>query len=319
MSEKPEEPLRQRRVVVAAALSIVAGVIAWFLHSRAGFHPDYVFAWQAARHLLAGTDPYAALPGGLPEPFESPLLYPLPTVIAAVPFAPLSLPVASAITMALSAGLLAFALTSRSWEPLWILASAPFVMAVNLGQWSPLVTVAALIPSLGFLAILKPNLGLAAFAWRPDWRMVAGVFAVAAVSVMILPGWPAEWLEAVRTLPGHPVPLLSGHGAGVVLLLAALRWRTAEGRLLLAMSCVPQLLFFADQLPLLLVARTALERKVMVAVSLVACVAWYLRATATPGAAYVPLAEPYVLLGCYLPALVIVLRRRGGPPVPQAA
>jgi hypothetical protein len=240
-------------------------------------------------------------------------------VLAAVPLAALPLPAASAITMAVSTGLLAYVVTARSWEPLWILASAPFVMAVNLGQWSPLVTVAALVPSLGFLAILKPNIGLAAFAWRPDWRMAAGVAVAGILSLVVAPSWPMEWLGAIRGLPGHPVPLLSGYGAGTLLLLAALRWRTAEGRLLLAMSCVPQLLFFADQLPLLLVARSALERKIMVATSLAACVAWYLRASAAPDAAYVPLAEPYVLLGCYLPALVIVLRRSGRPESGQSA
>ena len=311
-------PSRRQRAAIATTIALVAGIIAYLLHSRAGFFPDYVFAWRAAGEWLAGSDPYAALPGGLPAPFESPLLYPFPTVLAAVPLARLPLTVASAITMAIGAGLLAWALTARGWGPLWMLASAPFVMAVNVGQWSPLVVTGALLPSLGFLAVLKPNLGLATLAYRPDWRAVAGAGLVVALSIALLPGWPAAWLRSVQGLPGHPIPLLSARGAGLILLLALLRWRTAEARLLITLACVPQLLFFADQLPLMLVARTDRDRKILVLCSLLAFVAWFARAMATPATPYVPAAEPFVLLGCYAPALALVLRGRsrrspGGP------
>lgn len=294
---------------MAVAVAVIAGLLAFTLHAREGFWPDYVFAWQGARHLLAGRDPYAALPGGLAAPFEWPLLYPLPTLLAAAPFSALALPVASALTMALSAGLLAWGLARDGWDALWLLASAPFVMAVNLGQWSALVVAGALLPSLGFLATLKPNIGLALFVWRPDWRIAAGAVVVLAASLVVLPAWPVEWWRHVRTLEAHPIPLASGRGAGLFLLLAALRWRTAEGRLVLAMACVPQLLFFADQLPLLLVARTPRERRLLVASGLVAFVAWFAWTIQRPAEAYVPAAEWFVLLGCFAPALGVVLRR----------
>ena len=188
-----------------------------------------------------------------------------------------------------------------------MLASAPFVMAVNLGQWSPLITVAALEPMLGFLATLKPNLGLAAFAYRPSLKMVIGCAIVFLVSIAVLPRWPVEWLRAVRSLPGHPAPILAFHGLGLVLALAAIRWRTAEGRLLLVSACMPQLLLFADQLPLLLVARDKHELMAMSALSQVAFIVWFvLNGTGTPN---VLAAIPYVLALVYLPALVIVLRR----------
>ena len=257
--------------------------------------------------MLAGRDPYQALPGGLREPFESPLLYPLTSVLAAVPTARLSLAAASGIMMGLSAALLAFSLTRTGWSRLWMLASAPFVMAVNLGQWSPLITVAALEPALGFLATLKPNLGLAVFAYRPSAKMVIGSALALAISIAVLPRWPIEWLRAVRSLPGHPAPVLAFHGLGLFLVLAALRWRKAEGRLLLVSACVPQLLLFADQLPLLLVARTKRELMAMTALSQVAFVLWF--ALNGTGAPDVLAAIPYVLAAIYLPALIIVLRR----------
>src|SRR3546814_1197379 len=43
--------------------------------------------------------------------------------------------------------LLAWVLTARGFDRLWLLVSAPFVMAINLGQWSPLVMTAALVPA----------------------------------------------------------------------------------------------------------------------------------------------------------------------------
>ena len=92
------------------------------------------------------------------------------------------------------------------------------------------------------------------------------------------------------------------------MILAIVCWREPEGRLLLAMACVPQLLFFADQLPLALVARSARE-----SMFLVACgtAAWWMWWWATRGQSmYVPMAAPFVIAGTYWPSLALVLRRR---------
>jgi hypothetical protein len=222
---------------------------------------------------------------------------------------------ASAITMAISGLLLAYALTKRGWSRLWMLASAPFLMAINLGQWSPLITVAALEPALGLLATLKPNLGLAAFAYVPSAKMIVGSLLLALVSIAVLPNWPIEWLHAIRSLPGHPAPILAYHGVGLLLGLAALRWRAPEARLLLASACVPQLLLFADQLPLLLVARTKRELMVMTILTQVAFIAWFV--VNGSGKPNVLAAIPYVLGFVYLPALVLVLRRGGEVVAPE--
>jgi hypothetical protein len=305
--EDTKTPPIRARVVVALAIGVVCGLAAFLLHRRPGFWPDFVFPWAAARYLLDGKDPYAMLPGGLNEPFETPLLYPLPTVLAAVPFARLSLAAAGGIVMGISSALLSFVLSARGWARLWMLASAPFVMAVSLGQWSPLVVVAALQPALGFLAALKPNLGLAAFAYRPSRGMLVGGVIFVALSLVALPRWPIEWLHAVRSLPGHPAPLLIARGVGSVLLLAALRWRTPEGRLLLVSACLPQLPFFSDQLPLMLIARTRMELVAQTALSQIGFLLWF--TFLSRDEAYVPKAAPYVLAFIFIPALVVVLRR----------
>jgi len=301
-------PPTRLRVLAAIAIGVVCGLVAFLLHGRQGFWPDFVFPWTAARYLLDGKDPYVMLPGGLKEPFETPLLYPLPTVLAVVPFARLSMAAAGGVVMGLSSALLAFVLTQRGWHRLWMLASAPFVMAVNLGQWSPLIVVAALQPALGALASTKPNIGLAAFAYRPSLKMLIGGLIVLVLSIVVLPTWPLEWLHAVRSLPGHPAPILIARGLGLVLLLAALKWRTPEGRLLLVSALVPQLPLFADQLPLLLTARTRLELVALTALSQVGFLLWF--TLLKPKEPYVPQAAPYVLAFTFIPALVLVLRRR---------
>ena len=76
--------------------------------------------------------------------------------------------------------------------------------------------------------------------------------------------------------------------------------------MLLAMACVPQLMFFADQLPLFLVCRNRREAACYALASLVCFAAWLvtmLRSFDTV------LPDPYALLGCYGTALYIVLRR----------
>jgi hypothetical protein len=74
------------------------------------------------------------------------------------------------------------------------------------------------------------------------------------------------------------------------------------------MACIPQLLFFADQLVLGLVARTKEEAEFYAACGIAASLVWLLRVSPhDPN--LTGLAAPYVMLGCYLPALALVLRR----------
>ena len=44
---------------------------------------------------------------------------------------------------------------------LFALATWPYVLSVSLGQWGPLLMASTAMPMLGWLAIVKPNLGLA--------------------------------------------------------------------------------------------------------------------------------------------------------------
>ncbi|MFN0008437.1 MAG: hypothetical protein ACKVXR_11070 [Planctomycetota bacterium] len=295
------------RLGIALALALASALFSGYSFFTAAETPDFAYFWTASRVLVAGGDPYLGRPGAegwdLPDPF----FYPLPALLPVLPFCWLPMPIAGAAVMGISAGLLAWVLAREGAFRLWLLASAPFVMALKVGQCSPILVAAAFLPNLGWLLPWKPQIGLPLFLYRPSWRAAILAAAVIACSFALEPRWVSGWLDNVSVLESHPMPLLAF--AGPLLLLAAIRWRTAEGRLLLAMACTPQILFFADQLPLQLVARTRRQASLLAAASLVAFGCWF--AFLEPGDRYVLEAAPWVMTLLYLPALAVVLLRRG--------
>lgn len=298
-------------------LSIAVGVItAWFalrLSVRPNVHTDFEILWTATRHWTDGRDPYAMHPGTSLWRFEDPLFYPLPALMLLWPIHWLSRGLATAVFVAIPAALLAWRLSQGALWPLLALASPSFVMAVVLGQWTPWLVLAMLWPALGFFFASKPTLGVACFAYRPTAHAFVGGTAIMLVSLALWPAWPSLWLRNLSAVIEHPSPIAAPFG--VLLCLAALRWRCREARLLLAMACVPQLLLFADQLPLMLVARSAREAALLTIGGWVAAGFWFVQESAKFGA--VSFAAPYVLAGCYLPALWIVLRRPNHGAVPE--
>jgi len=83
-----------------------------------------------------------------------------------------------------------------------------------------------------------------------------------------------------------------------------------------AMACVPQLMYFADQLPLWLVPRT---RRQSIVLSGLSMVAWATALIKAMGAGRLPAfnSEQFVLAGVYLPAVVMVLARPNNGRVPS--
>lgn len=308
-------PSTRTRLRAAAAIGLASGVLAWVFMAHARAEPDFLVWWTAARDLLAGGNPYRAVPGTPAWPFEDPLFYPLPAVLATVPVCWLPMPIAGALVMAGSGAALAWCATRDGLHRLWLFASGSYVMALELGQWSPLLLTAAFVPAAGWVATLKPSLGLAVIAYRPTWRGIAAAAGVVLASFLVLPSWALDWRANLSHLH-HAVPVATT--LGPLLLLALLRWRRPEARLLLVMACVPQLLFFADQLPLWLVARSRRETAVLSLLSLAALAAWWLAVEA--GDRHVVRAAPYVLASIYLPALIFVLRSpaRAAAAIPAA-
>jgi hypothetical protein len=293
-------------LAIAFALAAWGAFIAWFALSTAPEHlaKDFSWPWRAARALIDGQNPYKVIRPTGPYPFNAGLFYPLPAAIIALPFAWFRPAVAGAAFVGLSSGLLAFGLarTPGGLAKLPLFVSAPFCMAALLAQWAPLMMVGAVIPALQFLGAAKPNVAIPCFVYRPTIRgVVMGIVFVAA-TLAVLPSWPFDWRQALQEAPRYRAPLT--YFGGPVLLLAALRWKRAEARTLLAMAVMPQLTLFYDQLPLWLVPTTVWRSLVLSALSWIAWAQWYPN-RALP--AHVALARPWVFAFIYVPALLLVL------------
>lgn len=278
---------------------------------------DFEVYWLASRLLARGVNPYPLRAGDAGWPLSEALFYPAPALIVVWPFHSFILPVAAGAFFGTASGLLAWRLSRDGLWRLWMLGTPAFIMAAILGQWSPFLVVGALIPGAGFLLACKPTIGLACFIYRPTWIAAISVAGISFLSLILLPTWPLEWLTNIQIIANHPRvdhPSPITQPFGWLLLLAAIRWRQPEARLLFAMACVPQLLYFADQLALGLVARKRSEAVALAWCGLIAAVTWFVLLPV--GVPHVAPAAPYVMAGLYLPALIVVLRRSNEGPVP---
>lgn len=293
-------PRRQRFLVTLVVALVSGGASAWLI-GRADYTSDLLHFWFATRTFLGGADPYTVPLRVEMNPGLDPALYPLPTYLLFAPLAWLPLAAAGGAFMALGAGLAAWGVSGTGMARAPIFLSAPFLLALSLGQWSPLLVGAMLVPWASWLLVAKPNLGLAAWLARPDWRTAAAVCVLIAASVAISPDWPASWLANVGNRDEKFIPLL--RPGGFALLVALVAWRRPEGRLLLAMTVMPQALFFYDQLLLWLVPRTLRQSLILSVCSFLAFLAW--QHGLEPGDYYVKEAVPFAYSLYFVAAAIL--------------
>ena len=293
---------------LALAAAGVGGLICWLSYrlpppSVSDFDNLHI----ATRGLLAGKDPYAAV---VASGIGYPLFYPLPACLLVLPVAWLPLPLARVGWAALSAGVFTLAAQRYGRGLPVALLSAPFLNAIVLGQWSPLLPAAVAFPLLGCVWAAKPSLGAALFVSFPSRRALGSALAIVVLSLMILPGWPRSWLAALQA-SNHKLPILQP--GGFLLGLALLRWRTREARLLLALACIPQTIGFYEVLPLFLIPRRRREAYLLAVLSYAAAFISALLFPWPPGAAIEIVRAhrwPVLLALVYLPTLVLVLAQR---------
>jgi hypothetical protein len=304
---------------IALGVGLATAIEVWVKMQRPGGFSDFDHIWEGARIVWARGNPYELIGPGRAFDWPWPLYYPLPALLVVLPLTLLPLPVARALFTGGSTAILAWALGGDGFARLALLLSVPFLHAVQIGQWSPLLTAMFLLPALGWLAVAKPNIGTAVLAATPSprtWRVAAlGGGALVLASLILQPSWPADWLRTLRS-GEHIAPPILRFG-GPVLLLALLRWRRPEARLLLALGCVPQTPAHYEALPVLLVACRAPEVLGLVLLSDLALVTSFVLA---PGST--SLLESATLYGriinlfYYLPALALVLTRPNEGPAP---
>lgn len=312
-------PSMRARVAVAATIATIAVPLAYFEPGRAGGSPgDLQQAWMGAVAVLQGQDPYQVIGPQRQFEHEFPFIYPLPASLVILPLALLGELPAAVVFVWISTALLAFSITADGWHRLPLFLSSAFVMSIRRVQWTPLLTAAMQLPSLAWVLIAKPNIGLALLLAARSGRMVkvavVGGAALALASILILPQWPAEWLEAVGSATHTRAPITQP--GGFLVLLALLRWRRWDARLIVALACVPQTLYWYDILPLLLIARTFRESLLL---SLVTSSGFLIdMALVTDVDVLVPHKRfgALIVAVAYLPATLLVLRRPNEGPVP---
>jgi hypothetical protein len=302
------------RIGIALIIGVASGFVTTLLYQLAP-GGDFFQVWAAARVVRDGGNPYAQVGPGLAYNWGWPLYYPAPAFLLAVPVSWLTSGLAGAIFFGISNGALAYALLRTDGSRLLIPVSGAWLEAALYCQWSPILTAAFLLPGLGWVFAAKPNLGLALFLARPSRAALIGCSALILVSLITLPTWPTDWLATVRGASHVRMPIATW--PGVLLVLALLKWRRWDARLLLALSCVPQTPHLADTLPLFLIPAGWMEMAVLVVTSHIE--AWWMHYVASPTSyeQAFAMSAPLITALIYLPCLIMVLRRPNQGNVPR--
>ena len=313
MKSQRTVPFSYPKVRLAVSLMIAAGAYSLFLLSKhlAPGPSDFSVVWHGARLLFDGKNPYDLIGPGRPIPFGWNLHYPASTLVAAFPLALLPESFADSAFVFGSAFLLAYGALKENLNRIWIFASAAFVVNAKSGQWSALIASIYFLPLAAVFAFLKPTDGLAVLASRDSrsW-IIGGAFAAGliVVSLAILPEWPREWYSNVTGTWEFVSPVR--RWGGWLLVLALLRWRSSEARLLLALALVPQVQSWYTGLLPMLVARSIRESQVLALVSSLGYLLLIPLSFTSPTREISAFTIGHLMVAfCYLPALIVVLRR----------
>jgi hypothetical protein len=286
----PDIPTRQH-LLLAGMIGLFVAVLCYPIRTHTENVGDFAWALSTAKALLQGRDPYDFVPDNLHVP------YPLPVALFGLPLVWLPWPLAAAIFVGFSSGLLAWGIlrSEQSWR-LWVFASFPFVTVLFFRQWSALIMAAWFVPALApTLVLIKPQVALPIALLRLTRRGVIAACAVLLASLILDPTWPARWLAMLgpyeRVIPLMQLPF------GPLLLLAALRWRDPRARMLLLMAVLP-IRGLYDLCPLWLIPETRRQA------SRLALASWLMYPLMLLGMK----TAVFVIPVLYIPALLIVLR-----------
>ena len=314
MMSEVDRCVRTRAAIAIAGAAISVSLVLIFRVVLGQHTSDFDQLLVGAQRVTTGQTPYtlAPLPG-----LEWPIFYPMPAIVLAMPVMYLAPAVAQSVFCGLTPGLCAWGLSKSGGAKLFGVGTWSYVLSISLGQWGPALMAAATIPALGWLAMAKPNIGLAvaagySFQWLKGRALAVNLVIGAALllaSFWLRSGWVQEW-RAVLSLPTPHLILPLRIFGGPFLLLALLRWRRPEARLLTVLACVPQTFSSYDALILFLAVRTRREALLLVSCSLIVTAYVALKG---PAPTYAETVHKFALVRLwllYIPVLAMILTRR---------
>ncbi len=309
-----------RRVLVAVVAGICAAWWVWYRYSPAyvATHDvmvsDFDHLWFGARALWRGKNPYELIGPGRAFDWPWTLRYPLPALLVVTPLTPFPLGVARATFAGISAAVLAFAIT-RDGESfrLPLLLSLPFAFALIRGQWSPLLLAGFYWAPASLVNAAKPSLGAACFAARPRRATFILGCTLVVLSFWLQPAWVSDWTRALRG--GTSLTPVFDIVGGPLALIALLRWRRPEGRLIAFTALVPQTFIYYEVLYVFAAASTRLEVITLALASHASYLIGLTRPLPPDLVGVMQKEGPLIIVCLYLPALLMLLRRPNEGPV----
>lgn len=239
-----------------SALYLIGRHLDWSFHLT-----DLDHQLCAARVLASGGDPYAAVGEGRACQWGFPLYYPATALVALMPIAWMPPVAARAVFVFVGGFALCFALTKDGWHRMPLFLSGAYYVAVSRAQWSPILSVAVVLPWLAVLLAVKPTLGAAVAAGMPRkgwWCAIGGGVGLLLVSFALRPTWLFEWLAVVRHAPAALLAVACGPLAWVAY-GALLKWRNPAARITAAVASVPLTQTPYEAVPLFYAPRTVTE------------------------------------------------------------
>jgi hypothetical protein len=299
-----------QRIAFTLSVGASAALLAWSVWSRPQPQTsDLAQVWAGARALLHHQNPYEAIGPGRTFNWPYPLFYPMTAILTLIPLAALPLRWVDPIFVGLGFGLFTYAVTMRRLvtPALVALVSLGALMTLQTSQWSLLLTGAALVPGFGWLLVAKPTIGLALFAAFPRWKTAIGCTALLILSIIIWPTWVADWRATFSSAPHVIAPIV--RAGGPLLLLALLKWKRADARLLLGLACVPHTTVPYETIPLFLIPQTWLQACGLWALALLAYVGQWATGPYGSQEAYWAGGAQWIVALLYLPCLGMILSR----------
>jgi hypothetical protein len=285
-------PATRWRIAISALIGMATGLFCFVLQRRLKLGAgDFGWAIHLAQRFLAGQNPYDTS-------YEQ---YPFTAGLFALPFVRVRPELAAGVFYGIGSALLAFGVTRNGYHRLAIFLAYPYWIGLLTVQWCTVIAASAFFPLLLPVTMAKPQVGLPIFLSRLSRRGLAACLMVGLLSLILMPHWPLLWIGqmgyyqhffAILVLPG---PLV---------LLALLRYRDRDARLLLLTSFMPQRWFF-DSFTLWLIPRS--RREIVVTVFFSWCAGiwrWYHQPTSFTQVGR------WIVLSTYLPMLAIVLLRK---------